>query len=128
MTRHLALLHLARLSPVPLPGRMLHRAGLDALASGCPGCADALFERAALAYRRELRVERLARVRVHQAIARVRAGRAGAGEEGAVAIERALTVLPRIEALVPPFEEIDARRLLAAWDHAPDAGAASRAA
>ncbi len=129
MTRPLALLRLARLTPVLVPGIVLHRAGLSALAAGDPGSADDLFERAALAYRRELRVERLARVRVHQAIARVRSGRVPDGDGvTTIAIERGLTALARIEALEPPFAVVDARELLASWGATEDTGGRSAAA
>ncbi len=120
MIRFLVLLHLAERSPVPIAGRTLHRAGLHALAGGHPMHADRLFECAARSYRRDLDVERLARLRVHQSIARYRAGGPLAGgEEASLGIERALCRLGRIESLVSPFELVDARRLLAHWmsDH-----------
>jgi len=72
MIRPLVLLHLAE--RLPLPSRShAHRAGLHALA-GASRARERLFECAARSYRRDLDVERLARVRVHQLIARHRAG------------------------------------------------------
>jgi hypothetical protein len=108
-------LNLLERVPVLLDGRTLHRAGLRALAAGDPARARRMFACAALRYRRELRVEALARVRVHQLIA---AARAGGDPEDALEVEWRLRRLDTIEALDAPHARIDARRLMAAWDEA----------
>jgi hypothetical protein len=105
---------LAARVPAPLSGPALHRLGLSALYAGRHDAADRLFERAALRYREELSVEPLARLRVHQRIARLRAG-GRFDPERAVEIERQLYRLNSIEALEPPHTLIDAGRLLATW-------------
>ena len=113
--------------PLVVSGARLHRAALDALHRGDPGAAEALFERAALRYRRELAVEPLARVRVQQLIARARARpNADRGAGLALEIERRLCRLDRIEALDPPFSLIEARSLLASWMTGHSGGAALR--
>ena len=107
---------LAALLPSIQGGARLHHAALEALHRGDPREADRLLERAALAYRHELAIEPLARARVHQLIARVRAypGGAEVGER-TLEIERRLCGLDRIEALEPPFALVEARELLATW-------------
>ncbi len=116
MNSQLALLHLARLLPVPFGGPTLHRAGLRALADGSPAMADQLFERAALAYRSDLELERLARVRVHQRIARLQsADGLPPDADTLVEVQHMLGRVGRIESLEPPFELVDARELLARW-------------
>ena len=107
---------LAALLPRVQGGARLHHAALEALHRGDPREADRLLERAALAYRHELAVEPLARARVHQLIARVRARPGGTGEgELALEVERRLCGLDRIESLEPPFALVEARELLASW-------------
>jgi hypothetical protein len=92
----------------------LHRAGLAALhARDFAGCAR-LFTRAAARYRRELDVEALARLRVHELIARCAADPHAAHEEE-LEVERRLARLERIEALTPPFALIPAHELMARW-------------
>jgi len=107
---------LAALLPGILSGARLHHAALEALHRGQAEAAVALFERAALRYRRELAVEPLARVRVLQLIARARS-RADVDRDSRLAleIERRLCRLHRIEALEPPFPLIEAREMLASW-------------
>jgi hypothetical protein len=102
--------------PLLFPGTALHRAGLEAIAAGAFTAADALFEGAAGRYRSSLDVEPLARLRVHQLIARARA-RGVRGREGALGleVEQRLARLERIEALEPPFDLVPASRLLATW-------------
>src|SRR5262245_34294950 len=104
------------------PGAALHRAGLEAIAAGVFPVADALFERAAGRYRASLDVEALARLRVHQLIARARA-HGERGREGSLGleVEQRLARLERIQALEPPFDLVPASRLLATWavDRAP---------
>jgi hypothetical protein len=98
------------------PARWLHRRGLDAYAAGEPAAAERWFEAAALRYREELEVEPLARVRVHQLMARARAA-ASAGAESAAMMEivRRLNRLDRLERLEAPHELADARVVLADW-------------
>jgi hypothetical protein len=100
--------------PLPLRGPLLHRLGLAALYDGEAAAADVLFERAALRYRNDLAVEALARLRIHQSIARYRAG-GGLQPESALEIERGLYRLRRIESLDPPHALMDAGRMLASW-------------
>jgi hypothetical protein len=107
---------LLRHAPGILPGGTLHRAALAAFAAGSPGAAEPLFEAAGLAYRRELRVESLARLRVHQALVRARAtGDAGEEAERMLEIVRSLNRLDRLESLHAPFELRDAREVLSEW-------------
>ena len=99
-------------------GSALHRAGLEAIAAGAYPVADALLERAAGRYRASLEVEALARLRVHQLIARARA-QGERGREGMLGleVEQRLARLERIESLEPPFDLVPASRLLASWSH-----------
>lgn len=95
-------------------GAALHRAGLRALHHGRWEAAERLLDLAALRYGRELRVEPIARARVHQLIAR--AHRGGQLEADAcLEVERRLYRLPKIERPEPPFDLTDARDLLATW-------------
>jgi len=103
----------AFLAPRLFPAATLHRLGLTALAAGDTRGADALLERAALACRAEFETERLARVRVHQLMAR--ALEHGREWEASSRAERALSRLEWIESIEPPFEMLDARRALAVW-------------
>jgi hypothetical protein len=97
-------------------GRALHRAALHATAAGAYPSAAALFERAAEHYRMELEVEALARLRVHQLIARVRATRDPQGHAAmCLEVEQRIARLARIESLVAPFELVPASRLLGDW-------------
>jgi hypothetical protein len=99
-----------------LPGARLHRLGLESLAADDPRLAERLFERAAHAYRRELSIEPLARLRVHQRVARIRLARdPDAERELVLAIERGMSQLERIEEFVPPFRLVRAHTLLARW-------------
>ncbi len=117
---------LAALLPGIPGGARLHRAALGALHQGHLRAAAALFEHAALRYQREIAVEPLARVRVHQLIALARAGAdAEGGENVALEIERRLCRLTQIESLEPPFALIEARALLASWMSRGDAATAS---
>ncbi len=112
-----------RLLPDLASGRALHRRGLAAYAAGAGEDAEHWFEAAAERYRRELAVEPLARLRVHQLMARARARAGEAGEAAAmVEIVRRLNRLDRLETLEPPFELADARSVLARWlEHAEPA-------
>ena len=105
-----------RLAPGILPGATLHRHALTAFAAGRPAEAEPLFRAAAFAYRRELRVEPLARLRVHQSLASARAsGVAGEEAERLLEIVRSLNRLDRLESLHPPFVLRDAREVRSEW-------------
>jgi len=122
--------HVAPLVPtrLPLPGAALHRAGLHALAGGDAASALRLLDRAALRYRRELAVEPLARVRVHELMARAAAAADGGPAELQVEVARRLARLDLIEDIEPPFGTIESGLLLARWLRRSDAGAAAEAA
>src|SRR5437867_10751279 len=97
-------------------GTTLHRAALKALDRGAYAVAAGLFDCAARRYRRELAVERLARLRAHQAMAAVLSSRRPEIEtERLIEVERLLTRLGWIEELEPPFTLVEARTLLADW-------------
>jgi hypothetical protein len=115
-----------RFLPRIASGRALHRRALAAHAAGALAEAECWYESAAERYREELAVEPLARLRVHQLMAR--AGRGdGPGVEGAAMIEivRRLNRLDRLERLSAPFELVDARTVLAQWIERTDRGRAS---
>jgi hypothetical protein len=105
-------------------GSDLHLAGLHALWAGEHQTAERLFEGAARRYRRDLRVEPLARVRVHQLMARACAA-GGSMSPLSLEVDRALTRLDRIESPAPPFALVPAHALLASW--LEDAGEAGEA-
>jgi hypothetical protein len=106
----------ARLAPGWLPGGTLHRRALAASAAGRVVDAEQLFEAAAASYRRELGIEPLARLRVHQLMARARAtGDPVREAEMMLEIVRKLNKLDRLEALRAPFELRDAREVLTDW-------------
>lgn len=105
---------------------VLHRAGLAALHEGRPEACLQLLRRAARKYRRDLEVEALARLRVHELIAQH--GPNG-DPESALEIERRLARLERIESIEPPFGTVPAHALMAAWSGAgADCGATVTAA
>jgi hypothetical protein len=98
------------------PGAHLHRAALAALHGGRYQVAERLFESAALRYRRELEVEPLARLRVHQLMAHVLAHPDSDSDvEACLEVERRLCLLESIESLEPPFARVDARTMLGNW-------------
>ncbi len=106
----------SRLHPRVNLGRLLHRRALALLAVGAPLNAEPWFEAAAGCYRRELAIEPLARLRVHQLMARSRTERGEAGEACAmIEIVRRLSRLDQLERLESPFELCDARVVLADW-------------
>jgi len=110
------LLSFATHFPSAFSGLALHRAALLAMSRGSLEAAERLFERAAEHYRRDVMVEALARLRVHQLIARVRAGARPAQESAmALDVERRLCRLGQIESLEFPFEPVEARSLLGRW-------------
>ena len=105
-----------RLAPGLLPGGTLHRRALAASVANAHVDAEQLFEAAAAAYRRELRVEPLARLRVHQAMTRARASRDPAAEAAMMReIVRGLNRLDRLESFAAPHALTDAREVLAQW-------------
>ena len=107
---------LVRLASGLVPGGTLHRRALAASAAGRYVDAERLFEAAAAAYRFELRVEPLARLRVHQTMMRARATRDPV-REAAMMIEivRGLNKLDRLERFVAPHALVDAREVFADW-------------
>lgn len=122
------LLPLAHHLPVLFDGAGLHRAALREMTRGQWAAADRLFESAASRYRSDVEVEPLARLRVHQLMARVRSGSLPEPESAQLVLEvdRRLCRLGRIESLEAPFTFVEARTLLASW--LPDAEAPARAA
>lgn len=97
-------------------GQALHRRALAAMAAGRDVDAVWLCEAAALRYRRELNVEALARVRVHQGMAAARARGDAAGEADALLdIVRAVGRLDQLESLSAPHALADARIVLSEW-------------
>ncbi len=105
---------LACRNPWLFTGSDLHRAGLRAYAGGRFEWAMRLFEAAALRYRDELRTEPLARVRVHQLMARASAA-GGRISPLSLEVDRALARLERIESPEHPFDLVPAHELLASW-------------
>ncbi len=105
---------LASRSPRLFAGECLHRAGLHAMAAQRYEVAIRLFEGASGHYRDRLEPERLARVRVHQLMARACAA-GGHLSPLSLEVDRALTRLARIESPTPPFAVVPAHVLLANW-------------
>ncbi len=106
----------SRLLPDLASGRALHRRALAAAAAGAHAEAEQWFEVAATQYRRELAVEALARLRVHQLMVRARvSGHGGIDPAAMLEIIRRLNRLDQLESLEAPFELDDARAVLAAW-------------
>ena len=102
--------------PRLFPGHLLHQAALWAAWEGAFPEADRLFEAAAGRYQVNFDLVPLARLRVHQAMARARAStRDGRFGERHLEVERRLSRLERIEAPWPPFPLVDAPSLLASW-------------
>ena len=107
---------LLRIRPGLVPGSTLHRRALAAAAAGRHPEAERLFEAAAAGYRSELRVEPLARLRVHQAMARARAC-ADPGREASMMLDivRGLNKLDQLESFAAPHALLDAREVFASW-------------
>jgi hypothetical protein len=105
-------------------GARLHQAGLHAMHERRWDDAERLFEAAAARYRREIEVQALARLRVHQMMARVFAAGDFVDTERCLEVERRLCQLERIESLAPPFELVDAHSMLARWLDDPAESAA----
>src|SRR5262245_38495441 len=120
MLPHLVLDLAARYLPRLASGTAFHRRALDAAERGRCAAAERWFEMAADRYRRDLEVDALARLRVHQLMVRARSRR-GAGEHGGadpaamVEIVQRLNRLDRLETLDSPHEMADARSVLAEW-------------
>lgn len=103
-------------APGLLPDRALHHAALRAAAAGRLAAAERCFESAAAGYRASLDVEGLARLRVHQRMARARAaGDAVREAEMMLEIVRGVNRLERLESFRPPHAMIDARTVLSEW-------------
>lgn len=100
-------------------GARLHQAALQAMHERRWDDAETLFEMAAARYRREIEVQALARLRVHQMMARVFAAGDFVDTERCLEVERRLCQLERIESLSPPFELVDAHSMLARWLDGP---------
>jgi hypothetical protein len=112
---------LAGRNPWMFAGDFLHLAGLHAFSAGDYPAAIRLFEGAAGRYREELRTEPLARVRVHQLMASVRAS----GDRMnplSLEVDRALARLERIESPSAPYDLVPAHVLLASWLEGVEAG------
>ena len=106
----------SRWLPALVSGRALHRQALAVSAIGDHAHAVEWFEVAASQYRRELAVEPLARLRVHQQMVRARpVGGRGLDSNAMLEIVRGLNRLDQLESLDAPFELGDARSVLAAW-------------
>ena len=103
-------------------GECLHLAGLHAYAAREHETAIRLFEGAAMRYREALLTEPLARVRVHQLMARACAA-GGWISPLSLEVDRALTRLERIESPDPPYALVPAHVLLASWLEGVDAAA-----
>jgi hypothetical protein len=100
----------------------LHLAGLHAFCAREHETAVRLFEGAAVGYRVALQTEPLARVRVHQLMARACAA-GGWISPLSLEVDRALARLERIESPEPPFALVPAHVLLASWLEGADAAA-----
>ena len=114
----------ARLHAPLVSGETLHRHALELLAAGAHADAERWFEVAAWIYRRELCIEPLARLRVHQLMGRMghpdsKPLADGPGRvpdpAGMLEIVRRLNRLDRLERLEAPFDLRDARLVLAEW-------------
>ncbi len=99
-----------------VPGQLLHHGALTAAASGRYAAAERGFEAAVRAYRRSLDVEALARLRVHQRMARARAAHDPVREaEMMLEIVRGVNRLDRLESFRAPHEKKNARTVLSEW-------------
>lgn len=106
----------SRTAPGLLPGRVMHRSALSAAAASRFEEAERLFESAAISYRRTLEVEGLARLRVHQQMARARSLRDPVLEaDRMLEIVRGLNRLDQLESFRPPHRMENARTVLSEW-------------
>jgi len=128
----------SRWLPALAPGEVCHHRALAAAARGDHAAAERWFGRAIARYRRNLAVEPLARLRVHELMIGVRPGGGEpVTEAGGVMVEivRRLNRLDRLETLEFPHGLADARSVLAGWVEAhavagypPEAGLATGSA
>jgi len=108
----------SRCLPALASGWACHRRALAAAARGDRVAAERWFARAIARYRRDLEVEPLARLRVHELMV---GAKPGGGEPAPdpsgvmVEIVRRLNRLDRLETLDFPHELADARSVLASW-------------
>ena len=132
MLQRLVLGLASQLLPEQTSGAAWHHRALTAAWRGDLAVARHLFALAAERYRRELAVEPLARLRVHERMVRARDTGHAVSDE-LVEIVRLLNRLDRLESLEPPHALTDARTVLAAWiessgAHVPGTGPGSGAA
>ncbi len=116
--------------PFLFRGDTLHRAALMLVFQRRFDLAERLFEAAARRYRAEFRIPRLARLRVHQLIARVQAGRQegrAAALELVTEIEHRLSRLEDLADLAPPFTRIVPEERAGRWSVDPAEPAADAA-
>ena len=105
-----------KFAPGLVPARTLHHRALAAVGEGRFSDAERLFESAAEAYRRDLCIEPLARLRVHQRLAQARScGDSALEAERMLDIVRTLNRLDQLESLRQPFALRDARTVLSEW-------------
>ena len=117
--------------PLLFRGATLHRAALAVAAAREFVLAERLFETAALRYRTELMVPALARLRVHQLMARAEdclERDRDAALEYSGEIARRLQSLDVIEDPSPPFRPVAAADLVAMWTARFSGHAEARAA
>jgi hypothetical protein len=100
--------------PALFSGTQLHHAALIAFHRADYTVCDQLLERAAERYREDLAMEALARLRTHQMILHVHAGRLR-DTQATLEVDRRLSRLERIETLCPPFASVPAHQLIGHW-------------
>ena len=111
----------SRVLPAIASGHACHLRALAAAARGDRAAAERWFALAVERYRRDLSIEPLARLRVHELMV---GAKPAAGEPGTepsslmVEIVRRLNRLDRLESLDFPHELADARTVLATWAEA----------
>ena len=108
----------SRCLPMFGSGRACHLRALAAAARGDRTAAERWFGLAIERYRRDLEVEPLARLRVHELMVGARPGGGEPAPDAAgvmVEIVRRLNRLDRLERLDFPHELADARTVLAGW-------------
>jgi len=123
----------SRWLPTLASGEACHRRALTAAARGDRAAAERWFALAVARYRRDLAVEPLARLRVHELMVGARPGGGEPATDAAgvmVEIVRRLNRLDRLETLDFPHGLADARSVLAGWveTHAVPAPGTARAA
>ena len=108
----------SRWLPALASGQACHRRALTAAARGDRAAAERWFALAIARYRRDLAVEPLARLRVHELMLGARPGGGEPATDAAavmVEIVRRLNRLDRLETLDFPHGLADARSVLAGW-------------